>query len=168
MAIIDRLWRLLLTTSWRCQSSPFPWFLLAILFFFSHLIVGRTNIWIEMPWILKEDLICWVSVFHVLRDGDMSETATLILKGAKNDIAHSQRCTQRTYVPTILDVSTNISHMGHAGGFLFCRPLLWRALTRISRVFFVAHVAMLWGRWETWTPACKQWFFELLEGHFIF
>lgn len=74
-----------------------------------------------MSSILREDFIYWVSVFHVLRDGDMSETAMLVPKGAKNDIAHSQRCTQHPYVPTILDVSTNISHMGRTGGcFFFC------------------------------------------------
>lgn len=134
----------------------------------SRLIVVRTNIWIEMPSILREDFICWMSVFHVLRDGDMSETATLIPNGAKNDIAHSQCCTQHPYVPTILDVSTNISHMGRTGGCLFCLPLQRSTLTRISCVFFVSHVATSWSRWETWTPVCKQWLFGQLEGHFTF
>lgn len=34
------------------------------------------------------------------KNGDMSETATLIPKGVKKDIAYSQRCVQHTYVPT--------------------------------------------------------------------
>lgn len=126
-----------------CGVTAFSIFSPSNTFFFSRLIVERTNILIEMPSILREDFICWMSVFHVLRDGDMSETATLIPKGAKNDIAHSQRCIQHPYVPTILDVSTNISHMGLTGGCLFCLPLLQSALTRISCVFFVSHVAAL-------------------------
>lgn len=53
-----------------------------------------------MTSILREHFVCSVSVLHGLRDGHMSETATVIPKGTKKNTAYSQRCMQRTYVPT--------------------------------------------------------------------
>lgn len=122
--------------------------------------VETTNIWIEMSWIA--------------RDGGKSGTATLIPKGAKNDIAYSLCCVQRTYVPTILDVSTNMSHRGctdvsflsHSDSIFLFAPLQ-SAVTWKSRIFILIHVAP-WGPRETWTPARKQWFLGQLEGHFTF
>lgn len=45
--------------------------------------------------------------------------ANLISQVAKNDIAYSQHCLQRMCVPSTVDVTSNILHIGCKGCFLF-------------------------------------------------
>lgn len=157
---------LLLTMSQQYRILPFPSFLLVIRFL-SRWIVATTNIWIEMTSILREHFICLASVLHVLRDGDMSETGTLVPKGAKNDIAYSQRCVQRTYVPTTLDVSTNFSHTGWTGCFLFVSSTI-ECCDTDKPCFHCQSRHGVMRSLGNLDPVCKQWFLGLLEGHLTF
>lgn len=66
-------------------------------------------------------------------------------------------------------MSVQIFHTGAAQDvFFFCPPPLWSAVTQIT-VFSLSDTSPRCEVvWETWIPACKQWFLGQLEGHFTF
>lgn len=57
-------------------------------------------------------------VIHI-EEWQRVKPAKLIPQLAKNDIAYSQHCLQHMYVPSILDVTSNILHIECTGCFLF-------------------------------------------------
>lgn len=98
-------------------NSPFV--IILVISFLSCWNVGTTNIGIEMTSIPMEHFI-WLEsgVIHI-EEWQHVRHAKPIPKAAKNDIARSQHRLQRMYVPSILDVTTSILHIGCTGCFLF-------------------------------------------------
>lgn len=112
-------------------------------------IVGATNIWIEMTSMLREHFICLVSVLHGLRDGDMSETSTLIPKGAKENLAYSQ-------------CSLHMCQLSGCQSKYFTQRLFPFCLTLIPFFFFLfSSTTVLWCAWVAFPLTVRSSFYEV-------